>query len=650
VGEMNGMRMRSLIGKLLYGTIFIVVLPTLLTVWARCTASMIHLPVPSSAVVTISVIVLGVLFVLAGMHNLWFYGKGLPMNAYPPKHFVMNGVYAITKNPIYVGTVLVSFGVSALLQSASGFWLVSPLFTLMIVAYTVGFENERTSSVFGKQPYRPFLSLPEATDDALTMRDRMAPFLIAYLPWLLIYEAFIFIGAPHDAIFSNLPFEAQLPVIEFSTLFYVATYVYAILIPFVVRSAKVLRQFEIDVWVATGVAVLLYFAVPFVVRQTQFTPQSFLGEVLLLDRSYDGISAAFPAFHVIWAFIAARYFSTARRNLNWLWYSVAVLISVSCVTTGNHSIIDVLAGVVVFVMVSTRVQIWYGIRRFTERIANSWKEWRFGSVRVINHGLYAGSAGFVGTLLIGSFLGREHAFVGCVIGAFGIVGAALWAQFIEGSPKLQRPYGYYGSVVGVVFGCLLTCLLLTIDFFVLLASFCIAAPWIQMLGRLRCLVQGCCHGKPSSANVGIRFTHPYSRVNKISGLLGTSLYPAQLYSIATNVFVGLIVMRLYTLGTSATFITGMYLLLSGLGRFVEESYRGEAQTPYWAGMRVYQWIAICTIVVGAGVTCVPSVPIATFELSMQSMCWAAAMGMFAIFAYGVDFPNSHRRFARLTSE
>ncbi len=642
--------MRSIIGKVLYGSMFIAILPALLTLWARATASLIHLPVPSNDVVAIGVIVLGLLLVLGGMHNLWFYGKGLPMNAFPPKHFVTKGVYAITKNPIYVGTVLLSFGIAALLGSASGFWLVSPLFTCMIVAYTVGFENERTEHVFGKQHYRPFLSLPEATDVALTLRDRMAAFLLAYLPWLLVYEAFVFIGAPHDAIVSNLPFEAQLPVIEASTIFYVATYAFAVVIPFIVRTAKFLRQFEIDVWMATAIAALMYFVVPFVVRQQAFTPHTVFGDVLLLDRSYDGITAAFPAFHVIWAFLAARYVSTTYRRQTWLWYGIAVLISISCVTTGNHSIVDVLAGVVVFVIVSTRTQIWSSIRAITERIANSWKEWRIGPVRVIDHGLYAGAAGFVGTLIVGTLLGREHAAVGFVIGACGIVGAALWAQFIEGSPKLQRPYGYYGSVVGVVLGSTVISLLFGLDLVVVLAAFSIAAPWMQLLGRLRCLVQGCCHGRPSPANVGIRFTHPTSRVNKISGLLGTSLYPTQLYSMATNLVIGLIVIRLTTLDMSATFIIGMYLLLSGIGRFVEESYRGEAQTPSWAGMRVYQWIAIITIVAGAGVTCIPSAAMTTFDLSMSSLIWATAMGVVATAAYGVDFPTSDRRFARLTSE
>ena len=65
--------------------------------------------------------------------------------------------------------------------------------------------------------------------------------------------------------------------------------------------------------------------------------------------------------------------------------------------------------------------------------------------RLINHGLYGGAAGFAGTLLAGLFLGRQYAVAGFIIMIFVIAGAGLWAQFVEGSPRLLRPFGYYGG-------------------------------------------------------------------------------------------------------------------------------------------------------------------------------------------------------------
>jgi prolipoprotein diacylglyceryltransferase len=285
----------------------------------------------------------------------------------------------------------------------------------------------------------------------------------------------------------------------------------------------------------------------------------------------------------------------------------------------------------------------------SERLSNSWHEWRWGPIRLINHGFYGGAAGFAGTLLAGFFLGRQYAIAGFIIMIFVIIGAGLWAQIIEGSSKLLRPYGYYGGVIGVIIASTLVYIIFSINFYTLLASFVMAAPWIQSIGRLRCLVQGCCHGKPSNDSIGIRFTHPCSRVNKISGLSGVPLHPTQLYSIATNVITGLFLIRLLNTGMSSTFIIGIYLIFNGLGRFVEESFRGEAQTPYWSGMRIYQWIAIVNILFGAFFSAIPNRGELLFQPNILSLFLAIGIGILVTIASGVDFPESNRRFARLTS-
>jgi len=99
----------------------------------------------------------------------------------------------------------------------------------------------------------------------------------------------------------------------------------------------------------------------------------------------------------------------------------------------------------------------------------------------------------------------------------------------------------------------------------------------------------------------------------------------------------------------AVFIIGIYLILNGLGRFVEESFRGEAQTPYWAGMRIYQWVAIINITLGAILTTIPHDKTLSFQFNVESIFLAIAVGILVTIASGVDFPESNRRFARLTS-
>jgi prolipoprotein diacylglyceryltransferase len=226
----------------------------------------------------------------------------------------------------------------------------------------------------------------------------------------------------------------------------------------------------------------------------------------------------------------------------------------------------------------------------------------------------------------------------------------MWAQLLEGSSKLLRPFGWYGGILGGIIGAL-TARMAGVPIVPLLAAFAIAAPWIQTLGRLRCLVQGCCHGRPATASAGICYRHRRSRVTQLAHLAGTPIHPTPLYSIAADVVMGVILVRLRTLGASHTLVVGTFLMLGGIARFVEESYRGEPQTPTIAGLHSYQWLAIVSLV--AGIVCTTLTPVpgpAGFMVPDARLVWAA-LGVAVVggFAMGVDFPASNRRFSRLAA-
>jgi hypothetical protein len=97
-------------------------------------------------------------------------------------------------------------------------------------------------------------------------------------------------------------------------------------------------------------------------------------------------------------------------------------------------------------------------------------------------------------------------------------------------------------------------------------------------------------------------------VLRIAGLAGTPIHATPLYSIACNLLTALVTARLWTAGAPLSTIGGVFLLLNGFGRFVEEAYRGEPQTPVFAGLHFYQWIAIGTVVAGAAVTTIRTTP------------------------------------------
>ena len=351
--------------------------------------------------------------------------------------------------------------------------------------------------------------------------------------------------------------------------------------------------------------------------------------------------------HVVWALLAAEVFVGRWTSLRWLWRAWAVFVAASCITTGRNALLDVLAGFLVVALVAQAGNVWRAVRDWTERICNSWRDWRLGPLRIINHGAYAGLAGFTGVLLTMLFAGPQSALAVFLAAVTGLIGAGLWAQFIEGSPVLLRPFGYYGGLLGTILGTL-AAPLVGANTWLLLAAFAVSGPWVQALGRIRCLVQGCCHGRPSPESVGIRYVHPQSRVTRLTEWSGVPIHATPLYSILWNIVMGATLARLWTLRVPLHLIAGLYLILCGLGRFVEEAYRGEPQTPILARLRVYQWLAIGTVVVGALLTALGTgAPAPAPQFSLDSFLPAIGFGAMCWFALGVDFPNANRRFARL---
>ena len=417
--------------------------------------------------------------------------------------------------------------------------------------------------------------------------------------------------------------------------------------PLVVKRQIDLRNFVLmGIW-ATVFGLLCFLFLPFKATPRLFIPSSDIGQLLLMERLFDGPAGAFPAFHVLWSLLSAWLYTKIWRKAP-LWYFVAGVISISCITTGMHSLLDIGGAIIVFIIVLNRKFIWDRTLHLTEWFANSWHEWRIGRVRIINHGFYVGIGSFIGVCMAAHLVGPEHIWYVLIVSFSSLIGAGIWGQILEGSSKLSRPFGFFGGLLGGSFG-LLVSIAIGSDGWQLAGAFAVAGPFIQAIGRLRCLVQGCCHGRKCSHSQGIVVSQERSRVLYLANLGNLPIYPTQLYSIIYNFVLGVLLVRMWILSAPMPFVIGGYLLLGGIGRFIEESYRGEPQTRKAGGLAIYQWLALACVIVGAVIMSFPGKPY-TLEIMIvpQLILFAGAFGIIVTLVMGVDFPESQKRFSRLT--
>ena len=634
--------------KLGYGIVFSLLIPVLLVLWSKKLNLLYPLPILPWSGVGVLFSIIGSILIVWGMGALLVVGNGFPMNAFPPQYYVSSGIYSIIKHPIYVGFTILCFGISLYYQSPSGYWIISPLVALGCSAIVFGYEKTAIERHFGKKGNRTFIELPENSNLQRRFSDIISTVILLGIPWSLVYEAGLNWGIYWGGYDLSLPIEKTFPVITWTTFFYSLTYLLVIAVPLFSIRKKTLRRFIISGVLATIIGGLLLFTVPVIAPLKDFEHIDFWGRILLMEHKMDGKGAAFPSFHAIWITIALSVYIKEFKRYTLLFWLISIATLISCFTTGMHSILDIVAGIIVAVVSIKYDQVWKKVVIICQKIANSWHEWHIGNVRIINHGFYAGLAGFFGIIMVTTLMGTDS-FLTVSIVAFGsLIGAALWAQIIEGSSQLLRPFGYYGSIVGGVIGCVL-CHMFGENGWQVAAAFCTAAPIIQFLGRFRCLVQGCCHGAKTHDTLGVKVTHPSSRVCTIAHLGEQSIYPTQLYSMIGNVIIAPIILRLWFSEVSPTLIVGMYLILSSIARFVEEHYRGEPQTKEFAGLRLYQWASIIIAIIGIGLTMM-FIPYESTQMQFSIFYVAYAMfwGFVCFIVLGVDFPKSTKRFSRLT--
>lgn len=616
------------LAKLLYGAMFVLLVPAVLLLWARLTDPVISLPAIESKLAGAILMASGGLLMFWGMSALMLYGRGLPMNAYPPPLFVTQGPYRLFRHPIYWGFGLLMAGYFIYAGSASGIWMVTPLTVMGMVALVLGYESIELQKRFPGQSIRTILDYPENKENSANLTDSLTTIF-----WVtsFLFIANFFIGKLHGNVIPlfGKPLRLISSVADERLLW--SGIAFLILFPLAIKKKSILRDWEITGFISIALSSFIAFLYP------SIGAQYLAGQKLLFT--------SVPAFLFL---VSLR--SAFRESLHFgLFMSVVILPFITIQLMMNRSFpLNLAVSLPVFLLASNTRQIWITLRILAEKRANSWREWTLGKIRMINHGFYVGFGAFGAIFLAGILAGKEYALVLLLFTIITTICSALWAQIIEGSAKLKRPFGYYGGIVGIIFGSAAVWIL-GFNAWVVIGVASVVMPWAQAIGRLRCLVNGCCHGrKTDNPLIGIRYHHPRSRVCNISGLKNELIHPTPLYSILWLTWVGIFLLTLWLKGTTIPLLFGLYLILTSIGRFVEEAYRGEVQTPLFGGLHLYQWTAIISLLVGMAMTTIRIDPVNLQPgYSWEALVAALFGGLFIFFAMGVDFPQSNARFSRL---
>ncbi len=232
-------------GKILYALMFLFLIPSVLFYWSKYTEDIIKSPAIESTYAGWILIIVGTILILSAMFVLKKYGKGLPMNAYPPPKFVNRGPYRLFKHPIYWGFGILMVGYFILTGSESGLWLVTPLTILGMIALVLGYEEIDLKKRFPDKTIKTVLDLPEKKAESPGVRDRFASMF--WVVALLILANFL--AAKFDGNTPALLVKPLAPYLSIENQYLqFLSGIFLIATPFIFKRKDILRE-----WALSGI-------------------------------------------------------------------------------------------------------------------------------------------------------------------------------------------------------------------------------------------------------------------------------------------------------------------------------------------------------------------------------------------------------------
>lgn len=156
---------------------------------------------------------------------------------------------------------------------------------------------------------------------------------------------------------------------------------------------------------------------------------------------------------------------------------------------------------------------------------------------------------------------------------------------------------FYGGLIGGLLGIVLVARKKKKNFFeftdLMAPCFCVA----HAFGRIGCLLVGCCYGVATGETTQFGLC-TYNGVCAVKYLDGTMRLPAPLLETIFLLLLCVVLVLIFRKEKHLGTVTGWYLILYAIWRFVIEMFRGDAARGKYGPLYTSQWISIAILITG----------------------------------------------------
>lgn len=170
----------------------------------------------------------------------------------------------------------------------------------------------------------------------------------------------------------------------------------------------------------------------------------------------------------------------------------------------------------------------------------------------------------------------------------------IWDFLIAGDLHIFGGGGivFYGGLLGGVVGALVGIRIAKCSFVVIEKTVVPYIPLGHAIGRIGCLLAGCCYGMPYDGMLAVYYPNAASGVSPEQGY-----FPIQILEALWNILVMVYLLWIEKRNTKPRGVLFEYLCAYAVGRFVLEFFRGDEIRGAFLCFSLSQWISVAILLV-----------------------------------------------------